>query len=398
GTGTVDVLFNNWGADGPSVAGNTGNILYSPWLNDTPGSSPMTYMVDYLGYDRQGSLDRAIGDANNDPDTDTIIVNHGTYEAPQPITESVEIVSVLGSPANTFIDKGTLNINSSNVTIGKRVNNYISRGFTINGSITVGGGVDASSVHINWNNILGTVTNNGAGTLDATYNWWGSTSPDDSTVGSVNYTPHLPAKVGTMLTYMETNGITSPQAAIAGMVCGAGSSSEQAVCKLSGMGLNPDQANGLLSQFGLSRVTNAINNGKTTSKFTELLGGYSLPAGGAAGLTNNLLAGGGGSIGGRRVGGVFTKGETGEVGFALLDFTGNPSVDINPTVSLVLLDGDGKLDNLVDVTTAVYDNSSSSYVSTFESLNLAPGYYLVQVDLPDISSLSQVIQVDGVEV
>ena len=423
----MDATLNWWGDDsGPAHLTNPGgigdsvsdNVIYSPWLADSlTGSTgidtdPDTHGVQFPenvhiivddvgptpttedGY--EGYLNQAIWGANDLPGEDTIIVNHGTYTANQPITEGVEIVSILGSPANTFI-KGGLKINSPNVTLGKRVNDYISRGFTINGNITVGGGVDASSIHINWNNILGNVTNNGSGLLDATYNWWGNTHPDDSTVGSVDYTPYLPTKVATVLNYMKTRSISDPQAAIAGMICGSGSSSEQAVCKLSGMGLNPDQANGLLGQFGLSRVSNAIKNGKTTSKFMELLGGYSLPGGGAAGLTNNLVSGGAGSVGGKTVGAVFPKGETVEVGFPLSDFEGNPAVDINPTVSLVLMDGDGKLDNLVDVTTAIYDAPSSAYVANFESFGLAPGYYLVQVDLPDISSLSQVIQVEGEE-
>ena len=412
----VDATLNYWGhptgpyhpAKNSKGKGNkvSDNVIFSPWLRVNPDADPnkpgvqlgppMKFGVDDKGpAPVAGYLDKAIGATNQIPGS-TIVVNHGTYSPDKQVTQSVEIVSVKGSPANTHINGNNLNIAASNVRIGRR-EGYTSRGFTVRSNITIDSGVDASKVHINWNNLLGDVTNNGDNTLDAEYNWWGDDNPDDSTFGDVDYNPYLTAPVGEVMDYMEENGIEDPVDAAAGIVMEQASASERAVSRLTGMGFSPGEAEGLIGQYGLGRVMNAMEGATAGRKFTQLLGGYSLPAGAGGGLTNNLVAGGAGSVGGRTVGAVFTKGQSIEVSFPLADFQGNPAKDLTPTVSLVLLNEDGEKKSLEKVTTADYDDESSAYVAVFETTKLQPGYYEVQIDLPDGSSLSQVIKVEGAE-
>jgi len=412
----VDAILNYWGhATGPyhptknsKGKGNevSDNVIFSPWLRVNPDSDPnkpgvqlgppMKFGVDDKGpAPVAGYLDKAIGATNQIPGS-TIVVNHGTYSPDKQVNQGVEIVSVKGSPVNTHINGEELSIAASNVRIGRR-EGYTSRGFTVRSDITIDSGVDASKVHINWNNLLGEVTNNGDNTLDAEYNWWGDDNPDDSTFGDVDYNPYLTAPVGEVMDYMEENGIEDPIDAAAGIVMEQASASERAVSRLTGMGFSPGEAEGLIGQYGLGRVMNTIKGATSGRKFTQLLGGYSLPAGAGGGLTNNLVAGGAGSVGGRTVGAVFTKGQSIEVSFPLADFQGNPAKDLTPTVSLVLLNEDGEKKSLEKVTTADYDDESSAYVAVFETAKLQPGYYEVQIDLPDGSSLSQVIKVEGAE-
>jgi len=415
---TLDASLNYWGhATGPyhptknsKGKGNkvSDNVIFSPWLRVNPDADPDTPGVQLrvplkFGVDDQGPpptngfLGRACEAANKMPGRGTIVVNHGTYTAGQEgITEGVNIVSVMGSPANTHINGNNLEIDASGVRIGER-EDYTSRGFTVRSDITVNSGIDASTVHINWNNLLGQVINEGENTLDATYNWWGTDNPDDSTVGEVNYDPYLPEPVGEVLDYMEENGLENPRDAVAGIIAEGASASERAISQLRGMGIDPGQATDLLDQHGLGRVVNAMNGASSSAKFTELLGGYSLPAGAAGGLTNNVVAGGAGSVGDRTVGAVFTKCQTIEVSFPLADFQGNPTKDLTPTVSLVGLDEEGNKKGLARVATASYSDDQASYITDFSSCQLDPGYYLVQIDLPDLSSLSQVIKVEGKE-
>ena len=49
------------------------------------------------------------------------------------------------------------------------------------------------------------------------------------------------------------------------------------------------------------------------------------------------------------------------------------------------------------MTVATYDEDEAAYIASFNSCDLAPGYYLVQIDLPDQTSMSQVIEIEGEE-
>ncbi|MBS3766217.1 hypothetical protein KGY71_06820, partial [Candidatus Bipolaricaulota bacterium] len=404
GSGTVDASVNYWGDNGPedNLAGDKSSIIYSPWLGTLPGYSPTVYMVDDVGAEPEGSLQRAISDANTHADRDKIMVSDGdfTVSAEKPVTQSTEIVSTTGCPANACIN-GELTLEAEEILLGKREElTNTNKGFTIDADVTVASGVNASTVHISWNNIYGTVTNNGEGTLDAEYNWWGDPegpTADDaegSIEGDVDYEPYLPADVCSVLEYMDENDITNPEEAVAGMITDDLSSSEQAVAQLTTMGFDLDEAEELLNEFGLGRVFSAMDGARNSQEFIELLGGYSLPAGAAGGLTNNIVAGGAGSVGGQTVGAVFEICEPVKVSFPLADFEGNTATDLHPTVSLVSLNKKGNEENLEKVSTATYTEEEKAYVATFATCELEPGYYKVQIDLPVLSSLSQVIKLE----
>ena len=203
----ADAILNWWGDyDGPSGEG-TGlgdsvslNVVYSPWLGSDPDGdpttagvqlvSPLLIIVDDLGPAPTGGyMNAAITGANEISGSDLIEVREGSYDASEPITEGVTIYSEDRGTETTELT-GTLSLNVSGVMIGVPL-----KGFTIPGSVSVGAGVDASTIHINWNNVFGTMTNGGDGTLDAQYNFWGT--QDETNVvgrltGDIDYQPFLP--------------------------------------------------------------------------------------------------------------------------------------------------------------------------------------------------------------
>jgi len=396
GTETADFSFNYWGSP-PEVSGSTGKLLLTPWLLKEPGTDKMTYKIENVGAKPGSGLKRALKDANSDRYKDKVKVAEGTYKisSTTEVSEPTDIVSCTGCPTDASIS-GELMVNTSDVRLGSPAD-LMKPGLNVKADVIISRGVDASDVHINWNNIYGKVANNGNNTLDATYNWWGDENPDDSTVGSVDFSPYLPDTVCSVLDYMEENDLENPKSAVAAMACEEGSASEQAVCELTNLGLDTKQSEEIIGQYGLGRVVNAMEGAASSTEFTELLGGYSRPAGAGGGLTNNTVAGKAGSVGGRAVGAVFTKCETIKASFALSDFQGNPTKHLTPTVSLVRIDKDGNKKGLTKVGAATYSEKADSYVAEFSSCELEPGYYLVQIDLRDLSSLEQVIKVEGKE-
>ncbi|MBW2561579.1 MAG: right-handed parallel beta-helix repeat-containing protein, partial [Deltaproteobacteria bacterium] len=166
----VDAALNWWGDnDGPSGEGTgagdsvSTNVIFSPWLGIDPDSDPgtagvqitgpMLIIVDDIGpAPADGYLNAAIAGSNELPAEDTIEVRHGTYSATEPITDGVTILSQVGSTENTFLN-GALLVDAVNVIIGQ-----MRQGFTLNGPITVGAGIDASTIHINWNDIYSIIT------------------------------------------------------------------------------------------------------------------------------------------------------------------------------------------------------------------------------------------------
>ncbi|MBS3789175.1 right-handed parallel beta-helix repeat-containing protein, partial [Candidatus Bipolaricaulota bacterium] len=244
---TFNAALNWWGdhsgpyhpTENPDGSGNqvSDNVIFSPWIGMYPDTdpntvgvqlkSPLTLVVDDVGPSPDsGYLNTAVEAANSDelPGSDTIEVHNGDFEtsSDQPVEDSVTIVSCMGCPMGASID-GELSITAEKVQIGGR-DNYTAKGFNIDGDVRVEGDVDASEVHINWNNISGTVTNAANGTLDAEYNWWGD--PDGPTAdeaagsmeGDVDYTPFLSMKVCALMEYMEEHNIDDPKDAVAGMV------------------------------------------------------------------------------------------------------------------------------------------------------------------------------------
>jgi len=108
--------------NGPSGEGSgagdsvSTNVIFSPWLgidpDGDPGTvgvqlvSPMLIIVDDIGPPPAGGyLNAAIAASNSAdlPGHDTIEVRHGTYDASEPITDPVDIVSEPGSAAHTTL-------------------------------------------------------------------------------------------------------------------------------------------------------------------------------------------------------------------------------------------------------------------------------------------------------
>ena len=142
----------------------------------------------YIGYNAfatiQGGVDTAEGNSSH-----VVHVNAGTYNAPTSIDGAVSIVGSGDSSASTTL-KGDVTINSNTVFIGLPL-----QGLRLDGNVAVGHGVDASSSHINWCDIYGTVSNGGTGTFNARYNYWGTQDEavvDGRTIGDIDYMPFLP--------------------------------------------------------------------------------------------------------------------------------------------------------------------------------------------------------------
>lgn len=279
----------NWLGDpeGPTHASNpngsgdrvSDNVIYSSWLGTDPDGDPLEPGVQITGPMRiivasvgpeplGGYLNTAIAGANELPYADTIEVRHGTYDASMPITDAVTLVSEPGSTTNAFLT-GNMTLGAAGILIGR-----MGQGFTVYGDIAVPTGVDASAIHINWNNILGTVTNNGLGTLDATYNWWGGAHPRTRTSGAVDHTPYLPAPVEEVLEFMEDHGVGA-DAAIFLMERGGLLSEGLLILELmERFGLTTGEAKRVLDEYGFLRVSHALATAFDYDDFARLVLGY----------------------------------------------------------------------------------------------------------------------------
>ena len=134
----------------------------------------------------------------------TVHVAAGAYSGS--VTSSAGSTTLLSDAgAGQTSISGPILLNSPHVTIGRMYG-----GFAIYSPITVGAGVDASTIHINWNDISSLVTNNGDGTLDATYNYWGGGAPN--TAGLVNAAPYSPLPSDEILSIIGNSGITPDEA------------------------------------------------------------------------------------------------------------------------------------------------------------------------------------------
>ncbi|MCK4580730.1 MAG: right-handed parallel beta-helix repeat-containing protein, partial [Dehalococcoidia bacterium] len=319
----VDATLNWWGnASGPSGEGTgsgdavSTNVIYSPWLgigtDANPGTvgwqlvSPMLIIVDDVGPAPAGGyLGTAIDAANNDlPGTDTIEVRHGTYADDVAVTDSATIISETGSASNTHLT-GNISLNAAGILLGRLRN-----GFSIHGNIDVGAGIDASTIHINWNNLYAIMTNNGLNTLDATYNYWGAGS---GRVGDIDYRPFLPETVGIIIGYMDDHGMDPLDAIAFSNLLLGGSGVNQAlvimaVCNTFPQ-LSQDDVEELIDEYGWIAVHNALllSNGDYEDFVTRLIG-Y-----GFAGTNGGILsggAGGGGASGEGEIEGTYSQGET----------------------------------------------------------------------------------------
>jgi len=295
----VDATLNWWGDnDGPSGEGTgsgdsvSTNVIFSPWLGIDPDEnagvagvqlvSPMLFVVDDIGLPPLGGyLDAAIAAANDLSGTDTIEVRHGTYATDEPITDAVSIVSQSGSAAHTTLN-GDIALGVPSVLLGR-----LRQGFTINGSVTVGTGIDASTIHINWNDIYGIVVNDGDNMLDATFNYWGEDGPD--TVGQVAIFPILPEVSDAIIAYMDAHGLSALDAIDYSLLLGFYLSGREALVAVdlqNAFGFDYAEAAELIEIYGAAAVNRALmlSGGDYDTFLVQLVGyGVGESAGGGGG-------------------------------------------------------------------------------------------------------------------
>ena len=181
---------------GEAMWGIHGVYLSDVWV--APGGSDSGFGFGFLPFATIQKAVETIEGANG-----TVHVAAGAYSGPVTFSAgSTTLLSDAGAGQTSI--GGSFILSSPHVTIGR-----VGQGFAIHAPITVGVGVDASTIHINWNDIYDVVTNGGVGWLDATYNYWGG---GPNTVGLVNVNPYFPVPSDVILGYMETYGLTPDQA------------------------------------------------------------------------------------------------------------------------------------------------------------------------------------------
>ncbi|MFC2083054.1 right-handed parallel beta-helix repeat-containing protein [Candidatus Bipolaricaulota bacterium] len=381
----IDASANWWGSlDGPTAdidgdgsadyAGGGdeiyGDVIFSPWLGSAPDgdpgqwgvqiTAPMLIIVDDVGPEpAAGYLNAAIA-ASNSPDlafADIIEVRHGTYDASEPITDGVTIVSEVGSTTNTFLN-GSILIDTVDVLIGR-----IGEGFTINGPIGVGGGVDASTIHINWNDIYGVVTNEGTRVLDATFNYWDIDGPN--TVGRVHIYPLLPLPAADVIGYMDEHGFSVMEAITFTRLLSKGRPvgwSKVATELYSAFGIEPDESMALIREYGLGAVKRALRRASNLEEFLVGLMGY---------ITGDGGGGGGGADGISS----FCVGCPVPLELQLIHpITGEPITDacVSYSVCQTLPDGTA---NIVAFGVMTYDGDFGAYVFELDTTGYEPGVY-----------------------
>jgi len=262
---------------------------------------------------------------------------------------------------------GNMALNAAGILLGKMGN-----GFSIHGNIDVGGGVDASTIHINWNNLYGIVTNGGLNTLDATYNYWGAGS---GRVGDIDYRPFLPVNVCRLLTYMDEYKM-DPLDAIefADLILDGFSANEALVIMALGKicGLSTREAAVLITEYGWIAVHNALlmANGDCEKLVTRLLGF------GFAGTIDGILDGGsgaGGASGEGEIEGTYGQGETIHLSFTLTDpITGEVTIDPTANLTIVRVDEEPVV---VYWGMIPYDPETGQYSLDIDTSGFAPGIY-----------------------
>ena len=295
----------------------------------------------------------------------------GSFTASTPITDGVTLLSQNGAEQTTI--NGSLLLNSADVIIGRMGN-----GFSIHCPITVGAGVDASTIHINWNDIYDVVTNGGGGWLDATFNYWGEDGPD--TVGLVDVYPYLPVTAATLIGYIDEYGFRVMEAITFADLLERGlpeGKARVAALIVEKFGISQEDAMALIRQYGLGVAKRALSRPTTSTEFLLQLIGYKKEVlGGGAG------GGAGGDLGGYPVGTVVP------LFLAVADpFTGEDATDALVTYTLSrFLDG-GMLE-IVRFGVMAYDASAGGYSFGLDTTGLAAGEYGVYLGTDDGQSVT----------
>jgi len=392
--GILDAALNWWGsANGPTAyenadpipeyagggSGAVGRIIFSPWIGidpdgnpATPGvqiTGPMLIIVAPVGPEPMGGyLNTAIAGANSTdlPYTDTIEVRGGSHVVSTSLTQDATVhftgpttmVSALGSASHPTL-RGAVNIGSDGVLVGLPL-----QGFRINGNVTIGAGADAATSVINWCDLYGNMTNNGTGTFDAQYNYWGTlleSVVDARTTGAIDYEPFLPKNADD--SYVDATAIIN-----AGLASGIDPAIDQ-------LWLMVQLGQDVNTFIGYAGVAGAGAFGGAPAGAEIILGG---------------AAGGGGAVEGA-ISGTYTPGEPIDGRFTLTDpITGEPITDAAVTTSLLGPDG-----ALVSWGCATYDETTGEYIFTIDTSGLAPGTYELIIQTDDGQSKTVSIEVQA---
>ncbi len=380
----IDAALNWWGSvEGPTAATNPGgngdavygDVIYSPWLGTDPDgdpaqpgvqiTGPVLIIVAPVGPEPTGGyLNTAITGANTLPHADTIEVRHGTYDASEPITGPVTLISQVGSASHTTLT-GPMSLRSGGILIGLPL-----RGFTIIGDVTVEELVDAASSRINWSNLYGTVTNKGTGTFDARYNYWGTqvyAVIDARTIGDIAVDPYLPR-----------NADDSYRDIVALFTAGVAGDLDRAIDQLWAMARLGQDVNTFVQYLGVAGA-GALGGPPPGAQIGAGFAGTILEeevAGGAAGLDFVVD---GAVVVGDAIGGHFTLTDP---------VTGQPIA--KAVVTLSLLGEDGKL---AFWGAATYDPTTGEYVFSIDTSGLAPGTYQLIIQAVDGQSATLTIEI-----
>lgn len=293
---TVNATINWWGApDGPSadwkwkIGGEfdpeyegegdkiLGSVAFAPWLGEDPDSNPDKpgiQLIDPLPIivrrrgpkpttknGNTGYLDMGIWGASSVPVKGRVIVPHGNWKAKEPLGNNAELISGDGTTCHTCLEEvenSELTIDGNVVTVGK-LDGYTPRGFIIKDEVKVQPGVDASTVHLNWNDIRDNVENDGDGRLGAEYNWWGDLDPSDSVTGYVDYRPFLPEDPCSFTDYMKEHNLENPREAVVNRMSeGETCSTDLPKRMIVNYHLKPREAEELVDEYGCYDIRKAM--------------------------------------------------------------------------------------------------------------------------------------------
>lgn len=168
-----------------------GPIPTNVWVDDDWDAMPAASRAEhgrYMGYNAFAAVQKGI-DAVAGTNAHTVSVREGTYNAPILIDKAVSVVRDSGAVSAPILN-GNVNINGNGVLIGLPL-----QGLRFNGNLMIGAGIDAATSRINWCDFYGEMTNNGTGTFNAKYNYWGTqdeAAVAGRTFGDIDYQPFLP--------------------------------------------------------------------------------------------------------------------------------------------------------------------------------------------------------------